>query len=406
MKMKHPLPLFAFALTALLTCSVSAQPNGGPTKPDYPMNKEPIGSSLGQRWREPLPRKELSEHEESTVRTKFSDPAKPGTLKISLPWADVKVLGTEGNEIVVTSSLDQKGKKEVDEEGFRRLDEDVSFEVVEKNNVASIVMSGDNPWAAQGAEFTIQVPRNTNLILRTEAGGDVRVERINGDIDINSMNGEIALLDIGASAVVNTMNGEVTAIFKQAPTKPVSITSMNGEVDVRLPADTKANLRLRSHNGSIRTNFPEGALVTKTEKNAGTREHARAAEQMAREQARAMAQLSREQARLARAAAGEAAAPEAPEAAATPEPAAAPEAPAAPKEKTQVRAQVDVDVAVGDAKRHAEIALADAARALANAPFPGRGNFIGKSITGTLNGGGVDIQLSTMNGTITLRQVK
>jgi len=339
----------------------------------------------------------------TTVRTKFSDPAKPGVLKVNLPWADVQVTGTDGHEIVVTSTLEQKGKKEVDDEGFRRLDEDVSFEVVEKNNVATIVMSGDNPWAAQGAEFTIQVPHNTNLILRTEAGGDVRIERIDGDIDVNSMNGEVSLLDIGASAVVNTMNGEVTAIFKNAPTKPVSITSMNGEIDVRLPADTKANLRLRSHNGSIRTNFPEGALVTKTEKTAGTREHSRAAEQMARDHARAMAQLSREQARLARAAAGEAAAPEAPEAAATPEPA-APEAPASPKEKVHVRTHVDVSV--GESTRDAERALADAARALANAPFPGRGGFVGKSITGTLNGGGVDIQLSTMNGTITLRQVK
>ena len=32
--------------------------------------------------------------------------------------------------------------------------------------------------------------------------------------------------------------------------------------------------------------------------------------------------------------------------------------------------------------------------------------FGGKSVVGTLNGGGVDVQLATMNGTITLRQVK
>ncbi len=32
--------------------------------------------------------------------------------------------------------------------------------------------------------------------------------------------------------------------------------------------------------------------------------------------------------------------------------------------------------------------------------------FGGKSIVGTLNGGGVDIQLASMNGAITLRQTK
>ncbi|HLP24064.1 MAG TPA: hypothetical protein VK477_00200, partial [Acidobacteriota bacterium] len=97
--------------------------------------------------------------EQNTIRSKFSDPSKPGTLKVSLPWAEVHVTGTDGNEIVVTSTLEQKGKKEVDQDGFRRLDEDVSFEVVEKNNTATIVMSGDNMWSAHGAEFHVQVPR-------------------------------------------------------------------------------------------------------------------------------------------------------------------------------------------------------------------------------------------------------
>src|SRR6185369_14542312 len=78
----------------------------------------------------------------------------------------------------------------------------------------------------------------------------------------------ISLTDIANSAVVNTMNGEIHVSFKKAPTKAVSLSSMNGEIDLRLPGDTKANLRMHTHNGSIRTNFPEGALQTKTEKTA------------------------------------------------------------------------------------------------------------------------------------------
>ena len=40
------------------------------------------------------------------------------------------------------------------------------------------------------------------------------------------------------------------------------------------------------------------------------------------------------------------------------------------------------------------------------APLPPMPNFGGKSIVGTLNGGGVDIKLTSMNGTITLRESK
>lgn len=392
--MKNPLLYHLRFTTACLALALSAvvlhaQDAAPRPAPGSMRNDVPRISTPPRQWREPIAPSQSRAHrndatEPTVVRSKFSDATKPGTLKVSLPWADLRVIGTDTPEIVITSTLAQKGKKEADPDGFRRLDDDVSFEIVEKDNVATVLMSGENPWASQGAEFNIQVPRNTRLVLRTEAGGDIKVENIDGDIDVNSMNGEVALTDISASAVVNTMNGEVIATFKQAPTKPVSITSMNGEVDVRLPADTKANLRLRTHNGSIRTNFPEGALVTKTEKLNGVRTRVAAP-----------------------------AAPAAPAPAGTPAAvavAAAPEAPEPPTvddegedEDKDLAALPAAERAGYEAARAAHVAMAQAARVAANYS---RGMVLGKSIVGSLNGGGVDIQLSTMNGTITLRQAK
>jgi hypothetical protein len=338
----------------------------------------------------------------ATARVKFSDPSKPGTLKLSLPWAEARVTATDGNEIVVTSTLEQKGHREVDNEGFRRIDEDMTFELVEKNNVATVIVAGDNAWVPQGAEFEIQVPRNTNLILRTEAGGDIEVTGSDGDIDIQSMNGEVRLNDISSSAVVNTMNGEIHATFRKAPGKPVSLSSMNGEIDLRLPGDTKANLRMRTHNGSIRTNFAEGALQTKTEKTSlripanlspDSREYQEYKKEIAREQARADRELAKAQRERDRALAA-ARAGEKPE---KPEPAEAPEAPEAPEAAQAPRVNTHVVVAVNGDTVVAPVVIP---------PIPPMPNFGGKSIVGTLNGGGVDIKLTSMNGTITLRESK
>ncbi len=150
-------------------------------------------------------------------------------------------------------------------DGLRRLDDEISFELTEKDNVVSLRLAGDNPWANHDAEFKISVPRAMALDVKTEAGGDLTVKDITGDIEINNMNGEIILEGITGSAVVNTLNGEVRAIYAKAPQKLVSITSMNGEIDLRMPADTKANVRLRTHNGSIMTDFDEAVLKTKSE---------------------------------------------------------------------------------------------------------------------------------------------
>ncbi len=337
----------------------------------------------------------LAAQDGDTARAKFSDPAKPGTFKLSLAWADVRITGTDGNEVVVRSSLEKKKEKgeDVDQDGFRRLDEDVSFELKEKNNVITLSVSGDQHWFSHGTEFVVEVPRNTNLSIRTQLGGEIAVSKVDGDIDVNSMNGEVTLADISSSAVVSTMNGEVKATFTKAPSKPVSITSMNGEIDLRLPADTKANLRMRTHNGSIRTNFPEGVLVSKTEKISGARgggfaysyEMGEAAREIAREVARETRQVQtevrnavREATRAARAA-----------------------------HATHSDKATQDDEEDGEAPTPPASPAAGAAPVVAVAPVapvPSWGG--GKSITGTLNGGGVDISLSSMNGTITLRQVK
>lgn len=360
---------------ALVAPFASAQPAGGPTKPDYPMDKQPLRA----QWREPLASSRGHRNDSSVERLKFSDASKPGTLKVTLPWADVKIVGTDAAEVTVRSSVQKNGAAAADSEGFRRLDEDASFELREKGNTMTLSSAGDDhAWFGPGAEFTLEVPRRTNLVVRTQLGGDVSVSGVDGEIDVNGMNGDVSLDQVSGSAVVNTMNGEVRAVFATAPTKPVSITSMNGEIDVHLPADTKANLRLRTRNGSIRTNFPDGVLSTKTERVTGRvpgNSYAYAigsaaadVERLAREAAR----MAREQADLARA--NRHATHAAPEAPATP---ADPEEPAEP---------------------------ADAAPVAPRAPMAGFAG--GKSIIGTLNGGGVDISLSSMNGTLTLRQRK
>jgi hypothetical protein len=327
--------------------------------------------------------KDDDEAGKSTARVQFSDPAKPGTLRLSLPWAEARVTATDGKEVIVTSTLDKKGHKEVDSEGFRRIDEDVTFELIEKDNVAIVTIAGDNRWASHGAEFDIKVPRNTNLILRTEAGGDIEVNGVEGDLDINSMNGDVVLHDIGSSAVVNTMNGEISATFKRAPVKAVSLSSMNGEIDLRLPSDTKANLRMRTHNGSIRTNFAEGVLQAKSEKtnhaSADARPEARGdanEREISREMAREAARIDREQAKLAK------------------------EMAKATADAARMAASVASTVTTTVNGDTVTVSVPPVP------PMPPMPNFGGKSIVGTLNGGGIDIKLTSMNGTITLRETK
>jgi Putative adhesin len=309
----------------------------------------------------------------ATATVRLSAPGKPATLQINMPWADIHIVGVDGDTVTVESTINQKGGKETRGDGLRRLDDEVSFELTEHDNLVSLCLAGDNPWASHDAEFKISLPRAMALDVKTEAGGDLVVKDIDGDIEVNNMNGEVRLEGIAGSAVVNTMNGEVRAIYAKAPQKLVSITSMNGEVDLRVPGNTKANVRLRTHNGSILTDFDESVLKTKSEGKGGyswngdtariSAEAARMAAEATRMAVQVARDVQREVVRAAKEDATEAAEATTP---ATPRPPRAPHAPRAPIP-----------------------------------PITG-----GKVVSGTLNGGGVDIKISTMNGEITLRQTK
>lgn len=349
----------------------------------------------------------------SSAAVKLSAPDKPATLRVDVPWADINITGVDGDTVTVKSSLDRKGHAEARPGGLRRLDDEVTFDLSEHDNVVTLRIAGDNPWASHDADFKVTVPRRMAISVKTEAGGDLVVNHVDGDIDVNNMNGEVHLNGISGSTVVSTMNGEVHATYAKAPQKLVSITSMNGEVDLRVPPDTKANVRLRSHNGSILTDFGEDVLKTKTEGHGGgsgfayaygvdtgrigaeaaraAREATRAAVQVAREvsrevqreMARAKAEADRENAESDREAADN------------------------DNDNDETPPPAPVPAVAPAAAPGTPVAAVPAVAPRPHTPRPPMPPIVGgKLVSGTLNGGGVDIKISTMNGEITLRQAK
>ncbi len=202
--------------------------------------------------------------EENTTNIKFSDPTKPGTLRISLGRGDLQVQGTDANEITVKSGAKAvTGKARKD--GLREISSSSSFALSEKDNVVSLDAAAQD-WGRSSGDFKITVPRSTTIVVQNAWGGDFKCANISGDIELNSMHGEIRLEDVAGGVVVGTMNGEIRASIRELREgKPLSFTSMNGAVVLRLPDSAKANLRLRTQNGSVLTDFEEAVLTTKTE---------------------------------------------------------------------------------------------------------------------------------------------
>ena len=87
-------------------------------------------------------------------------------------------------------------------------------------------------------------------------GTSIVVENISGEIEVSNLAGEVDINNVSGSVVAHTMNGKVVAsLSRVTPGKNMSFSTFNGDIDVTLPADAKANLKARADNGEIYTDF-------------------------------------------------------------------------------------------------------------------------------------------------------
>ena len=206
-----------------------------------------------------LPSGELVAQSANHITVPFSDPSRPGTLKVRLVQGALTIRATNGREVIVDASgelgqrleRDRQGDRNSRADGLRRLSQPTGVTIEEDTNVISITARPNDD-----GRLDIQVPARTNLQLSLVNGGDIVVERVEGDIEVNNVNGGIRLTDVAGSVVAHSVNGGVVATVRQVATqKAMAFTSLNGDVDVTLPASLKANLKLRSDQGDVYTDF-------------------------------------------------------------------------------------------------------------------------------------------------------
>ena len=108
-------------------------------------------------------------------------------------------------------------------------------------------------------------------------GDNLVVQGVDGEIEATNTNGNISLTDVSGSVIAHSTNGKVVATLKRVtPQKPMAFTSLNDNIDVTLPSDTKANLKLKAENGDVWTDFdiqikPNAAPAIQDTRNKGGR---------------------------------------------------------------------------------------------------------------------------------------
>ena len=194
----------------------------------------------------------------------FSDPTRPGTLKIGLVAGSITVKGYDGKDVVVSVRVREDGEDEDESEdpeenerndkrgGLRRIPNTASGVTVEEENNEMRVGAS---IANRNIDLVVQVPVRTSLKLSTVNDGDISVQHVEGEIEVTNTNGGVRLTDVAGAVVAHALNDDVTVSLRQVSGQPMSFSSLNGDIDVSLPPDIKANVRIETAMGDVYSDF-------------------------------------------------------------------------------------------------------------------------------------------------------
>jgi DUF4097 and DUF4098 domain-containing protein YvlB len=191
------------------------------------------------------------------VTATFKDPAAPRKLEVNVMMGNVTVKGMERADAIidytVRGAAARRRATEPPPPGMHRIGGAGTIEVTEDNNTVRV--SGG--MFSSLSDVTIQVPAQTSVTVgATLGGGSVLVEDISGEVEVSNMNGQVTINNVSGSVVAHSMNGRVVvSLNRVTPGKNLNLSTFNGDIDVTLPADAKANLKARVDNGDIFTDF-------------------------------------------------------------------------------------------------------------------------------------------------------
>lgn len=211
-----------------------------------------------------------------TISIPLSRPGEPMSMHIDILMARIEVIGEERKDVALTVTLSSGRRKIVTPSGAKSLaGGGAGLEINERDNRVSIESDGPPDRVA----IVARVPRRAKLDLSTTNDGEIIVRDIVGDLQLENVNGPITAININGSVIAESVNAPIAVgLAAVAPGGATSVSSLNGDITLTLPASAKTELHLDSGRGEIVSDFeldmkPSKPLIERNERRGGVSVH-------------------------------------------------------------------------------------------------------------------------------------
>ncbi|KPK83665.1 MAG: hypothetical protein AMS27_12170 [Bacteroides sp. SM23_62_1] len=176
-----------------------------------------------------------------------------GIIKIQSLFGELYIEGISGSDMIISTEDYKKPPPRAD--GLKPLYSDkedntgIGLSVLEEPE--QVIVTGALKQS-QDATYHIKVPESIDLVIDLSSpwADDITIQNIKGELDIKSLNSNIELLEITGPAVIHSVNGRIEGNFLSiSQENPSSVSTVNGIIDMALPAGGPANLEIGTNNG-------------------------------------------------------------------------------------------------------------------------------------------------------------
>ncbi len=119
--------------------------------------------------------------------------------------------------------------------------------------------NGANRWREHGkltVDYQLMIPRGAVLDEIETVNGSVTITNFNNATKASAVNGTVKASNLSGNANLSTVNGEVVVDFSSLDQgSKISLGTVNGKVNLTLPSDANATLKVDSLNGNISNDF-------------------------------------------------------------------------------------------------------------------------------------------------------
>lgn len=184
------------------------------------------------------------------ISVPLRDPARPALVKVSTINGSIQVKAHAGKEVLVETD-EPTPRTQAAPNGMKQiLGGGGGVNIEEENNVVTIRSPFGN------ASYVVLVPEKSSVHIKSVNAKELRVEGVQGEINAETVNGSIVIVDASGPVVAHSLNGRLTTNCKSVPAgKPMSFSTLNGRIDLTLPATAKADLKINNQQGETYSDF-------------------------------------------------------------------------------------------------------------------------------------------------------